>query len=113
MKTKHQSEIPIVPVDMEGAEKVGKQVLMSAADGTPNFAMRRFTVQPGGNTPLHTHDSEHEVFVLAGQGKLVFEGDDYTLRPGSFAYVDPGHEHQFINTGSEDFVFLCVVPNQK
>ncbi len=113
MKTKNQAEIPISPVEMEGADKVGIQVLMSADDGAPNFALRRFTVAPGGHTPLHTHDNEHEIFVLSGTGKLVFEGKEYPLEPGSFALVDPGSLHQFRNAGDDDFVFLCAVPNKK
>lgn len=111
MKTKNQNEVPVIPVKMDGADKASIQVLISADDGAPNFAMRRFTIAPEGYTPLHRHDNEHEVFVLSGKGKLVYEGKEYPLNPGSFALVDPGALHQFRNAGNEDFVFICVVPN--
>jgi len=110
MIAKNQTDVPIQPVKMEGAKDVGIQVLISDVDAAPNFAMRRFTVAPGGHTPHHTHDNEHEVFVLSGEGTLVFDGEEYPLHPGSFALVDPGVIHQFRNAGDENFVFLCVVP---
>jgi quercetin dioxygenase-like cupin family protein len=111
MKTKNQNDVPVISVNMDGAYKAGIQVLISVEDGAPNFAMRRFTIAPEGHTPLHRHDNEHEIFVLSGKGKLVYEDNEYPLMPGSFALVDPGALHQFRNTGEEDFVFICVVPN--
>lgn len=112
MKTLHHSEIPISHVDMEGAKEVGKQVLISPEDGAPNFSMRRFTVGKGGHTPRHTHDNEHEIFVLEGKGILFYQGKEYPLKPGTFAYVEPSSLHQFINDGDGDLVFLCLVPNK-
>ncbi len=109
----HESEIAPQPVEMEGAHDVTIQVLISDADGAPNFAMRRFVVAPGGWSPLHKHAHEHEVFVLSGEGTLVFEGQEYPIRPGSFAYIDPFAEHQLRNNSDSDLIFLCIVPNAR
>jgi len=35
-----------------------------------NFAMRYFVIGKGGNTPLHSHDWEHEIFVVKGEGYI-------------------------------------------
>ena len=54
----------------EGAKGVKIRWLIGEQDGAPNFAMRHFEVAPGGHTPHHSHDWEHEVFVLSGRGKV-------------------------------------------
>lgn len=98
---------------MEGAEKARIQVLMGENVNAPHFVMRRFTIGPGGHTPLHEHDWEHEVYVLSGRGALINEdGQEMALRPSDFAFVPAGEGHQFKNRGDEDFVFLCIIPVQ-
>jgi quercetin dioxygenase-like cupin family protein len=85
--------------------------LISKADGAPNFAMRLFEVAPGGHSPLHTHDWEHEVYIVDGSGELESEGRRRPFEKGWFINVPPGLEHQFINTGEGAMRFLCLVPN--
>ena len=111
MNAKHYSEVPKNPVLMPGAKDVQIQILISEDDGAPNFTMRIFTVAPGGETPLHTHSHEHEIFVLSGEGIVLFGGVEYELKPGCFKFIVPNVEHRFRNTGDEDLVFICVVPN--
>ena len=36
-----------------------RQILISPEQG-PNFAMRKFVMQPGGDIPAHTNAVEHE-----------------------------------------------------
>ena len=74
MKVNHYEAVPSKPVDMEGAHGCTVRWLLGQSDGTPTFAMREFEVAPGGYTPRHSHDYEHEVFVLEGDG-VVFEGE--------------------------------------
>ena len=59
---------------MEGAAGCRVRWLIGEGDKAPNFAMREFEVAPGGHTPKHFHDYEHEVYVLAGRGTIV-DGD--------------------------------------
>ncbi len=73
--------------------------------------MRQFEVAPGGYTPRHSHDYEHEVFVLEGNG-VVFEGDkQHKLSAGDVVFVQPNEVHQFRNTGQQPLKFLCLIPN--
>lgn len=45
----------LFPLEMvPNAIGVSKQVLISAEEA-PHFAMRCFTIQPGGKMPLHQH----------------------------------------------------------
>ena len=108
MKVNHYEAVPAKPVDMEGSHGCKVRWLLSQSDGTPTFAMRQFEVAPGGYTPRHSHDYEHEVFVLEGNG-VVFEGDkQHKLSAGDVVFVQPNEVHQFRNTGqtaAEVFVF--------
>jgi len=111
MRIKRSDNVPQVPVTMEGAEGCSVRWLVGKNDEAPNFAMREFEVAPGGHTPKHFHDYEHEVFVLEGQG-VVLEGDtQHTIKAGDVLLVVPNEVHQFLNTSAGPLKFLCLVPN--
>ncbi len=89
---------------------VTKQLLIGPADGAPTFAVRLFTLAPGGHTPKHSHAFEHGVLVLEGKGELWTASGSHDLSPGTVVFVAPDEEHQFRNTGSDPFKFICIVP---
>lgn len=110
MKIEKSSSAAKKPVNVDGARGVEIRALISRDDGAPTFAMRMFEVQPGGNTPLHRHPHEHEVFVIEGAGVFVHEGENYPITPEDFVFVPGGREHCFKNTGDSILRFLCLVP---
>ena len=71
MKITNLDEIERVPMRMEGAKDVVKQVPISQRDGAPNFVFRVFTIGPGGHTPYHEHPAEHVNYIIAGRGVVV------------------------------------------
>jgi len=87
-----------------------KQVLIGQKQGATNFVMRLFTLAEGGSSPYHTHPWEHEVFILSGSGSVKSAHGTAAVEPKDFVYVPPNDEHQFLNTGSEPFEFICLVP---
>lgn len=95
------------------AEKVKIRWLINEKQGAPNFAMRRFEIAPGGSTPYHTHEWEHEVYVLDGDAVAVSKEGETKLGPGSVVFVEPNEIHNFKNTGEKTLVFLCMIPLQK
>jgi quercetin dioxygenase-like cupin family protein len=99
-----------LPVTVDGAESVTIRWLISERDGARRFQMRLFELGPGGRTPYHRHDWEHEVFIIEGSGKLLFEGDERPFQRGYFIFVPEGSEHAFVNTGSVPLEFLCMIP---
>lgn len=111
MKIIHHTEVPSNEVTMEGASGCHVRALVGEADRAPNFAMREFEVAPGGHTPRHFHDYEHEVFVLEGSGVIIDGDNERTLRAGDVVFVAPNDVHQFRNTGSVAMRFLCLIPN--
>jgi quercetin dioxygenase-like cupin family protein len=110
MKLEKSSNIKKSPVTVEGAKDTQIRVLISKQDGAENFAMRLFELQPGGHTPLHTHPHEHEVFIVAGHGTLVCQGQVYLFGSEDCIFIPGGEEHQFKNTGDAVLKFLCLIP---
>ncbi|MBD3286524.1 cupin domain-containing protein [candidate division WOR-3 bacterium] len=100
-------------VEQEGAEGVKIRWLISKYAGAPNFAMREFEIEPEGHTPYHSHDWEHEVFVLSGEGVVVSEGEQISISRDTVVFVPGGQMHNFRNTGSGVLRFLCLVPHKK
>jgi len=104
------TDVEAEDVKMEEASGVKKRVLISEADGAPNFIMRRFAIEPGGFTPYHTHSWEHEVYVLSGIGQVRLGEARHELSAGTVVLVLPEEKHNFVNTGSEPLDFLCIIP---
>lgn len=105
-------EVEAQPVGLEGAEGVRMSLMVGRADGAPTFALRSFRVEAGGHTPRHSHDYEHEVFVVSGGGEVLLGGAYREIKGGDVVYVPAGEEHQF-RSGGEGLRFLCLVPVER
>lgn len=101
------------PVAMDGVKDVSMRVLLGREHGMPHFSMRHFVVAPGGHTPHHAHDYEHEVVVLAGRGEAEQAGERTEISAGDVLFVAADAVHQFRNTGDEPLQFLCLVPTER
>ena len=114
MKVISLSDVKKTPLTMDGAAGVCKQLPLAAADGSPVFSFRVFTIEPGGHTPYHTHPFEHLNFVIKGSGYLVQEnGDKLALKKDDFVLVLPQEKHQYRNSSATDpFIMICAVPKE-
>ena len=110
MKITHYTDITAQPVEAEGAKGATIRWLIAKEDGADKFAMRLFELAPGGQTPLHEHAWEHEVFILKGEGTVWKDGEEVPLKSGMAVFVPGGEKHCFKNAGKEPFQFLCLVP---
>ncbi len=113
MKVIHYDQVELEPVYAEGAEGAQIRWLIAQKDGAPNFAMRMFEVAPGGHTPYHQHNWEHELYCLAGKGALVTERGEIAFGENDVMYVDPNIMHAFKNTGETTLKFLCMIPHEQ
>ena len=104
------NETPDAAVTEEGAKAVKIKWLINKDDGAPTFLMRHFTVAPGGFTPFHAHDWEHEVYVLEGNGKVRYEDREENIAPGDAILILPNRRHQFQASSDRPLKFLCIVP---
>jgi len=102
-------------MDMPGASQVTMRLMVCWDDGAPNFAMRLFEVQPGGHTPRHRHNYEHEILIMQGQaavGTSEDDSQDTTAQAGDVLFIPANQTHQFRNTGPEVLKFMCLVPTE-
>ena len=108
MNVKHADEVERVPVSAgTGTER---QVLIGPDEG-PNFALRRFIMQPGGGMPKHTNTVEHEQYVLRGRATIGIGAETVEVAPGDVVFIPAGTPHWYEAHQGEPFEFLCVVPN--
>jgi quercetin dioxygenase-like cupin family protein len=101
-------------VEMAGAAGAWKQLPLGGKDGAPVYSYRVFTLEPGGNTPYHSHPYEHMNFIIEGEGILVNEaGEEHPIKAGDFALVNPDEKHQYRNKSSvQPFRMICGVPKE-
>jgi len=111
MKLFHHTSVEAEEVS-EPAVGVKVRWLITKKTGAPNFAMRLFEMEPGGSTPRHAHNWEHEAFILSGRGEVLVEEGEKSFGPEDVVFVPSGEEHQFRNTGDETVRFLCMIPLQ-
>ena len=110
MTIKHADDVRRDPV---GAGRgTVRQVLIGPDEG-PNFALRRFIMEPGGGMPAHTNTVEHEQYVLRGQATIGIGSETIEVRPGHVVFIPAGTPHWYQAHGSETFEFLCIVPNKE
>jgi len=94
----------------EGLEFITKHVLIGENEDAPNYIMRYFRVEPYGHSKLERHPQEHEVIILHGKGQAQIADQVSDVEPFDGVFVSGGELHQFKNTGSEPFGFICVIP---
>ncbi len=111
MKIVHYKEVPPILMNTDPVKHVAGRVMLGSKDGAKNFCMRQFEIGPGGFTPRHRHDWEHEVWILKGEGKVFIGETWHELKPDTAIFVPPNVEHQFRNNSDEVFSFLCLVPS--
>ncbi|MCD6599312.1 MAG: cupin domain-containing protein [Dehalococcoidia bacterium] len=86
------------------------RVIVGPDEGAPNFVMRIFEIQPQSSTPYHSHNWEHEVFILSGKGIIRGTETERTFHEGDAIFVAPDEHHCFTNTGNSLLRLICVIP---
>jgi quercetin dioxygenase-like cupin family protein len=113
---KEGNKVIVISADMipkknvQAGSGTSMQVLIGSEDA-PNFAMRRFIMEPGGGMPNHTNSVEHEQFVLRGRAKVGIGEVVYEVKRGDVVFIPMGIPHWYRAEGDEPFEFICVVPN--
>jgi quercetin dioxygenase-like cupin family protein len=109
---KHFSDVEADPVTIDGAVNTKRRLLLGTGDGVPLFSVRMFEISPRGQTPYHSHDFEHEIFVLEGTGELVLEEGPKPMPAGTAIFIPPGETHCMKNNGDSLMKVLCMVPKE-
>jgi len=112
MELLNYQDIKAKPAE-EGASKLQVRWLITKEMGANNFAMRLFEMEPGGNSPLHQHPHEHEVYILEGEGIATDGEQERKFKSGDAIFIPPNERHQLKNTGRKTVKFLCLIPYPK
>lgn len=110
MSVRQADSLPAEPV--AAGRGTTRQVLIGPDEG-PNFAMRRFIMEPGGGMPMHTNEVEHEQYVLRGSARVRIGDDVHHVKAGDVVFIPGGVPHSYdADEGADPFEFLCIVPNR-
>lgn len=99
-----------IEYDASDIKGVDGKVIIGPQDGNPNYFVRYFRVEPGGNTSLDQHEHDHGVFIIHGQAEVTLGDETVELNPQDIIYVPGDVVHQFRSIGSDPLGFLCIVP---
>jgi quercetin dioxygenase-like cupin family protein len=104
---------PVVGVDVRWLSKCGDD-----GHGHPEYGLRYFTIQPGGEIPIHNHFYHQTMYILSGRfecynydpetEKVV---DQAVAGPGDYVYIPSMEAHGMKNVGQEAGAFLCCIAN--
>lgn len=108
MYVRHTQSVPVEPVST--GSHISRQILIGSQQG-PNFALRKFTIEPGGAMPLHTNRVEHEQYILRGRAHVMIGEESLVVGQDDVVFIPAGVPHSYRTLGNEAFEFLCAVPN--
>lgn len=93
-------------IEMDGG--AGIRWLITHRDGAENFSMRLIDVPAGKETPSHSHDYEHEIFVIEGNGNVTLGDRELEIGEGDFIFIPPNIFHRI--RSKNGMRIICVVP---
>ncbi|MFO8109045.1 MAG: cupin domain-containing protein [Thermoplasmata archaeon] len=100
----------VVKESVPNAEGIEIQWLISQEEGSDRIYMRKFTLAPGADMKLHSHPhTEHIQYYLKGEVKLIMGSNEYDVSAGDSIYIPPGVKHKYMNKGTADAEFLCMI----
>ena len=112
MKTFHYTEVEAKDPE-GGSTKLKVRWLITKETGAENFAMRLFEMEAGGHSPLHSHNWEHEVFILEGKGLVVGGKEERKFNAGDAIFIPSNEKHQLKNNSKNACKLLCLIPYKK
>jgi quercetin dioxygenase-like cupin family protein len=65
-------------------------------------------IAPGKANELNRHAHETVFIFLEGEGKVHVDQFENAVKPGDFAFIPRWCNHQSVNTGNSDLVFLAM-----
>jgi quercetin dioxygenase-like cupin family protein len=75
--------------------------------GGTRIGLDKIVMTAGSAFPLHVHDGDHLLYVLAGSGGIHVDGVDYELHAGDTIYVPADYPHGVL--GPESGPPLCIL----
>ena len=87
-------------------------------NGYPEYGLRFFTIQPGGQIPIHNHFYHQTMFIISGEFECwEFDPETDELKnkficgPGTSIYIHSMQPHGMKNIRDEASTFTCCIAN--
>jgi len=97
----------IKPEGLSHDADILKRVLLGESELPDSVRLSHALFKPGQKASKHAHLDLCEVFyLLSGSGVIIVDGVSHPLRQGSCIRIDPGEEHELINSGQEDLAVI-------
>lgn len=106
LKTRKNSKTADFPPDLKG---ITMWELITDRDGAPNFQLREVKIEPGMHSPDHSHDYEHQMFILEGDAVCKGVNQETSVKVGDALLIPPG-EHHCIHAGKNGVRLICCIP---
>jgi mannose-6-phosphate isomerase-like protein (cupin superfamily) len=87
--------------------------LVNKSLGTEKIDLHLNRLAAGGpNGKIHRHTQADNVYIVRrGEGRLILEGVEHTVREGQVIYIPAGARHSLSNVSSEPFeIFEIYAP---
>ena len=103
---------PVIGTSIRWLSKSGED-----ANGNPEYGLRYFTIEPGGEIPIHNHFYLQTMYILSGKFECYqYDMDENVVdarvtEAGDFVYVPSMEPHGMKNVGEEKATFLCCIAN--
>jgi quercetin dioxygenase-like cupin family protein len=104
-----------VPVREYDEEFLGvtRQVMIGPDEGSLNFHLRYFRLEPGTHSHLEHHPHEHGVIILHGKARVQLNDEFFEVKPYDAIFISGEDLHQFVVIGDEPLGFLCVIKHKE
>ena len=103
--TSDSSSSPFLPFAAAEPREYGSIRLFDAAAEGPAglpFKYSRFLVSPGSASRRDQHEVQEVWVILSGHGKLLFDGGEFSVKPGDVVHFGSMRTHQVENEGAGD-----------
>jgi len=89
---------PLLPFTPEAFREYGSIRLFGPdAPATLPFRYSQFTVEPGRRTQVDQHKVLEVWVVISGNGRLIYDGQEFAVQAGDAIQFDPSRTHQIVN----------------
>jgi len=98
------------PVVNKTGERVYEMIgRPDALGGSSAHSFGHVVIPPGCSSRPHFHPiAEETYYILAGDARMVVDGNDHILKPGDAILIMPPERHQIFSTGAVDLEFIVV-----
>ena len=79
-----------------------------------NLILSSTTLKPKKETRGHSHTGQEEIyFFIHGQGKMILDETELTVKAGDVVLIPDGAFHKVINECNENLYFVCVFDGKR